>query len=72
MRKTVTGLDKFTCIYSNSICTTDRAHTKKERHRADTFDGCFNGWLMLRQVTGQNFKMIPSILAVREISPLEF
>ena len=40
--------------------------------QTDTFDSCFNDWLMLRQLTDLNFKMIPSFLAVREISPHEF
>ena len=41
-------------------------------YTADTFDSCFNDRIMLRQLTDMNFKMIPSLLAAREISPLEF
>ena len=39
---------------------------------SDTFDSCFNGGVMLRQLTDLNFKMVPSLLAVREMSPLKF
>ena len=39
-----------------------------ESNRADTFDSCFNGQRMLRQLTDLNFKVIPSLLAVTEIS----
>ena len=42
-----------------------------ESDTADTFDSCFNGWIMLRQLTDLNFIMIPSLLAAREVSPLE-
>ena len=38
----------------------------------DTFDSCFNGRIMLRELTYLNFKTIPSLLAAREISLLEF
>ena len=43
-----------------------------------TFDSCYNVRLMLRQLTNLNFKwkrlikMMPSLLAVREISPFRF
>ena len=43
-----------------------------ESDTTDTFDSCFNGRIMLRQLTDVNFKMIPSLLAAREIYPLEF
>ena len=43
-----------------------------ESDTADTFDSCFNCRIILRQLTDLNFKMIPSLLAAREISPLEF
>ena len=39
---------------------------------ADIFDSCFNGQIMLRQLTDLNFKMIPSLPAAKEISRLEF
>ena len=43
-----------------------------ERQSTDTFDSCFNGPLMLRHLIDLNFKMITSVLAAREISPIEF
>ena len=43
-----------------------------ESDTADTFDSCLHGRVMLRQLTDLNLKMIPSLLAVREISPPEF
>ena len=43
-----------------------------QTNTADTFDSCFNGGLILRQLTELKFKMIPSLLGVREIFPLEF
>ena len=43
-----------------------------ESDTEDTFDSCFNCRIMLRQLTCLNFKMIPSSLAAREMSPLEF
>ena len=43
-----------------------------ESDTTDTFDSYFNVWIMLRQLTDRNFKMIPSLLAVREICLLEF
>ena len=43
-----------------------------ESDAADTFDSCFNGGLMLRQLTELNFKMIPSLLGVRELFMFEF
>ena len=36
-----------------------------ERHHTDTLVGCFNGRLMLRQLTDLNFKMITSLLAAK-------
>ena len=38
-----------------------------ESDTTDTFDIYFNVWIMLRQLTDLNFKMIPSLLGVREI-----
>ena len=49
-----------------------------EKASAHTFDRCFNGRLMFRQLTDLNFKWIemirvmPSLLAVSETSPIEF
>ena len=43
-----------------------------ESDTADTFDSCFNCRIILTQLTDINFKMIPSLLAAREISPVEF
>ena len=43
-----------------------------ESEAADTFDSCFNCRIILTQLTDLNFKMIPSLLASREVSPLEF
>ena len=49
-----------------------------EKASAHTFDRCFNGRLMFRQLTDLNFKWIemirvmPSLLAVNETSPFEF
>ena len=43
-----------------------------ESDTADTFDSCFNGGIMLRQLTDLNFKMLQSLLAAREKSRLEF
>ena len=43
-----------------------------ESDTADAFDSCFNGRIMLKQLTDLNFKIIPSLLAAREISSLEF
>ena len=39
-----------------------------ESNTADTFDSCFNGQRMLRQLTDLIFKIIPSLLAATEIS----
>ena len=45
----------------------------REHHRTLFFDSCFNGRLMLKQLNHLNFKwnefikMVPSLLAVREI-----
>ena len=36
-----------------------------ERHRTGYFDSCFNGRLMLRQLTDLNFKMITFLLVAR-------
>ena len=49
-----------------------------EKASAHTFDRCFNGRLMFRQLTDLNFKWIemiramPSLLAVNETFPFEF
>ena len=40
------------------------------RYRTDTFDSCFNGQLMFRQLTDLNLKIISSLPADREISAL--
>ena len=43
-----------------------------QSYTADTSDSCFKSRIMLKQLTDINFKMISSLLAAREISPLEF
>ena len=47
-------------------------------NRTDAFDSCFNGWLMLKQLTDLSFKwrdvikMMHSFLPVEDIYPFKF
>ena len=43
-----------------------------DSNTSDTFDSYFNGRILLKQLTDLNFKKLSSLLAARELPPLEF
>ena len=59
-------------FFDNNLLKNCRTNTLESDTAQILFESCFNGRLMLRQSTYLNFKMIPSFLAIRKISPLEF
>lgn len=58
------------CFSQNLQKISEKIFLRATAHR--DFRSCFNGRLMLKQLVDLSFKLIPSLPAVRKISPFEF